>query len=89
MDTKKPFTSLLEDHSPDPSTSALPPPSPSPFRDGCRPGETRSGLGGEGSSHSRSHSAALDLAAPDQVGLSCVYVPFRLPVAANPHLSQI
>ncbi|KAK3898448.1 hypothetical protein C8A05DRAFT_37958 [Staphylotrichum tortipilum] len=74
MDTKKPFASLLEDHSPGPSTSALRPPSPSPFRDGCPPGETRSGLGGEGSSHSRSQSAALDLdlAAPDQVGLSCV-----------------
>ncbi len=75
MDTKKPFSSLLEDHTPEPSTSTLRPPSPSPFRDGCRPVDSRSGLGGEGSSHSRSHSATLDLAAPDQVGLSCVYVP--------------
>ncbi|KAK4100898.1 hypothetical protein N658DRAFT_472464 [Parathielavia hyrcaniae] len=72
MDVKKPFASLLEDHSPgpEPSTSALRP--LSPFRTGCRPG-SRDG-DGRGTHATSSHSGPdldLDLSQV-QAALSCV-----------------
>jgi hypothetical protein len=68
MDNKKHFASLLEDHSPGPSTTALRP--SSPFQTDCRPGAP-SGDGGS-TCGTPSHSGLdLDLT-QTQVALSCV-----------------